>query len=122
MTMTREQQVDEAIASLKALQVTGDGFLDPPIAWKTVESELARLRKENEKLERALWNAGICWKCKQEIQHDISEPFAHCGCPGTIEATTVPKIAELRAEIFRLRIENFRKVVGGGKRSDVKGR
>jgi len=59
--------------------------------------EMARLHIELERMRQALEQGGICPTCLHEYTHDITEPFAHCGCPGTIEWTgPLPLIFRLR--------------------------
>jgi hypothetical protein len=61
------------------------------------------LEQRPDELARALIIVGICPACLQEIQHDVTEPFASCGC-GTMEWTgEIPILQQLRMEIANLR-------------------
>ena len=44
-----------------------------------------------------LYALGFCSKCGQYIQHDIDEPFSHCGC-GTSEDVEGPKILQVASK------------------------
>jgi len=73
----------------------------------TVEDQQAMFREVNEELRGELSRLGFCPTCRQEISHDINEPFASCGCAATMEwAGTLPVLAELREKIRRLTAEN----------------
>jgi len=47
-----------------------------------------------------LYALGFCSKCGQYIQHDIDEPFSHCGC-GTAEDVEGPKILQVASKRAR---------------------
>ena len=82
-----------------------------------VHAQLDELLVEREELKRKLYAVGICAKCGEEIQHDVTEPFANCAC-GTGEDTGGPSVIQsLRMENARLRtgIESLGTAV---KRSD----
>ena len=64
-----------------------------------VHAQLDELRVERDELKRKLYEVGICAKCGEEIQHDVTEPFASCAC-GQGEDTGGPSI------IQSLRMEN----------------
>ncbi len=70
---------------------------------QAVEEEV--LRKTDE-MAQQFYVLGWCPKCKSEIQHDITEPFASCNCPdGFGEATEIPIIPGLRHQLAVLQRE-----------------
>lgn len=70
------------------------------ITRKARRKAYCKLTEKNERLRRILVKAGVCPDCELEIIHDFDEPFANCGCYGTMEWTSEPPvIATLRREL-----------------------
>lgn len=70
--------------------------------------------RQNDQLKRFLAALGICPDCRQQIIHDMDEPFAGCGCPGGQgEWTSKPPLMmelpdDVNAKLLQLYTESFK--------------
>ena len=58
--------------------------------------------RDNEcgKLRVFITRLGLCSKCKEQIIHDLDQPFASCGC-GTMEWISEPPILQTTLSVSR---------------------
>lgn len=71
------------------------------------EDRIAVLREIVGELQQELSKVGICPDCRNEIDHEVDEPFASCGCVGTMEWTgPIPTLSLMRSERRTLEREN----------------